>query len=306
MQASIIIVNWNAQYHLCNCLRSVFRQSGDDLSFEVIVVDNASTDDSVRVVRSRFPEVGIIENTENRGFAAANNQGIRASAGNFVLLLNPDAVLLEDSLSTLWEVISEHPRVGILGPRLLNQDGSVQPSVMSFPSFPSVLRNFVRARTHGMSKVAPSTGKDIIYVPCVAGACILIRREIFEQVGLLDESYYMYAEEIDFCFRASEMGWKVAYTPLTSVTHLGGQSTSQRSSEMYVERRTSRIRFLLLHRGFLQAFLVAMLVEAAMILKFLPLVFRRDSSAFRRILSHYHQAVYPMLFQGQLARMGQR
>jgi GT2 family glycosyltransferase len=305
MRASIIIVNWNTQYDLCNCLRSIFRQSEDNLSLEVIVVDNASTDDSVRAVRTRFPEVRIIENTENRGFAAANNQGIRASVGKFVLLLNPDTVLWDDSLSTLWEVISEHPQVGILGPRLLNQDGSVQPSVMSFPSLFSAVKSFIRARIHGVSKIAPDIGEDIVYVPCVSGACLLVRRDVFEQVGLLDESYYMYAEEIDFCFRANEMGWKVAYTPLTSVTHLGGQSTSQRSSEMYVERRTSRIRFLLLHRGLLQALPVAILVEAATILKFLPLVVRRDSGAFRQILSHYHRAVYPMLFQGKPARMDQ-
>lgn len=302
VQVSIVIVNWNAQPYLCNCLRSIFSQSKDNLSFEIIVVDNASTDDSVPAVKAQFPEVQIIENTENQGFAAANNQGIRVSAGKFILLLNPDTVVFNDSLPTLLEVASRHPEVGVLGPCLLNQDGNIQPSVMSFPSLPSIVKSFVRARIHGVSKIAPNTEKEIVFVPCVSGACLLIRGEVFEQVGLLDESYYMYGEEIDFCYRLSNAGWKVAYTSLVSIVHLGGQSTKHVLEQMYVERRRSRIRFLLLHRGFLQAFLVAILVEVAIVLKFLPLVVGRERSVFRRILSYYHQVVYPMLFREKPSR----
>lgn len=299
MQISIVIVNWNARRHLCDCLSSIMKQSRSGVSLEVIVVDNASTDDSAPAVRRMFPDLKLIENTENVGFARANNQGIQLAQGEFVLLLNPDTIVLDNSLMTLLQVMRSNPQIGIVGPRLVNQDGSIQPSVMKFPSLSTTMMGFMRRRLRGGSKILPPEGADVCYVACVSGACLMVRRVAFGDVGLLDESYLMYGEDLDFCYRVSRAGWNVAYTPVASIVHLGGQSTKQAPERMYVERRKGRIRFLLVHRGRFQAAMAALLIEGNLILRCLASPGRHRRSAFRRILSLYHDAVYPMIAEGR-------
>lgn len=300
MDISVVIVCWNGVPYILDCLESVFAQSKRDFSCEVFVVDNASTDGSVQAIRSAYPSVRIIENTENLGFAAANNQAIARACGDFILLLNPDTIVPDGSLNVLWHTILEHPEVGILAPKLLNPDGSTQPSVLRFPSLQSSITGFIRSRLHGTSKRIPKgiEGRDISYVPYASGACLLIRRGVFEQIGLLDESYFIYGEEADFCYRATEAGWKVAYAHVPSVIHLGGQSTKKQANErMYVERRKNSVRFVLQHRGRLEAYLRALFAEANLFLRYLMSGKEKKRCSYKRALSLYHHSVYPMLSQ---------
>jgi hypothetical protein len=243
MDLSILIVNWNARDLLLDCLRSVYRTLRG-VTFEVLVVDNGSRDGSVAAVRRAYPPVRLIENEQNVGFARANNQAMRASRGRYVLLLNSDTVVRPGALSGLVRFADRHPEVGIAGSRLVNPNGSLQPSWARFPSFWSeALDRNVRHRV-------PMAREPWAYeVDWVGGACLLARREAIEQVGLLDEGFFMYSEEADWCYRMVQHGWKVAYLETAEVIHLGGGSSRMRSDAMAVELYRSKLRFFRKHYG---------------------------------------------------------
>lgn len=255
---SIILVNWNTRDLLLDCLESLPAALAN-LGAEVWVVDNGSTDDSVAAVRERFPHVQIIANEDNKGFAAANNQAIRASRGRHVLLLNSDTVALPNSLVDLVHFLDVNPAVGIVGSRLLNGDGSLQPSWAAFPTLWSELRGInVRERR-------PFTTRDgtMAYaVDWVGGACLLIRRAAISQVGLLDEQYFMYAEEADWCYRVRKAGWVVCYYPQAQVIHLGGQSSKKASTRMKAELYRSKLRFFHKNYGPRHALALALALQA--------------------------------------------
>jgi N-acetylglucosaminyl-diphospho-decaprenol L-rhamnosyltransferase len=242
---SIIIVNWNTRDLLADSLESVYATMVGD-SFDVFVVDNASTDDSVAMVRAHFPEVYLIQNSENLGFARANNQAMVLSKAEYVLLLNSDAVLLPGAMDYLISFLRENPQAGAVGPRLLNGDGSIQPSchpmltpwrefwrlsfldrILPLAGYPFALRDGVMPRR----------------VDVLKGACILFRRAALEKVGLFDEGYFMYTEEMDLCLRLAHAGWHLYWTPAARVIHYGGQSTGQIPAEMYIELYRSKMRF---------------------------------------------------------------
>ncbi len=249
---AIIIVNWNTRQLLLDCLDAL-PNATRGIHAEIWVVDNGSSDGSVAAVQARHPEVRIIANRENRGFAAANNQAIRASDSRHVLLLNSDTLPAGDSLSALVHFLDQHPRVGIVGPKLLNGDGSVQLSYASFPTLASELtgRNLRRRQ-----RFATSDGSTAYRVDWIGGACFAIRRTAIEQFGLLDERYFMYTEEADWCFRARQTGWEVCYLPGVEVVHLGGQSSRMVSTRMKAELYRSKLRFFGKHYGPLRTYLL--------------------------------------------------
>lgn len=260
---SIIIVNWNTRELLAGCLESVNgkrstvignRSSQDRSPFtvyrlpltEAIVVDNASTDGSAAMVRERFPSVQVIENGANVGFARANNQGICHSRGRYVVLLNSDTVVHPGALEMLVAFMDAHPQAGACGPRLLNGDGSLQPSVhpMLTPG-----REFWRllflerlrpAATYPMQRwdTAPPRPVEVI-----KGACLLLRRAALDQVGLLDDQYFMYTEEVDLCYRLAQAGWGLWYVPEAVVTHFGEASSKLVREEMYLQLYRSKVQF---------------------------------------------------------------
>ena len=245
---AIIIVNWNTRQLLLDCLAAI-PAATPDIAVETWVVDNGSADGSVAAVQSHYPEVRIIANGDNKGFAAANNQAIRASNSRHVLLLNSDTLPGAGSLSALVRFLDQHPRVGIVGPELLNGDGSVQLSYASFPTLASELtgRNLRRRQ-----RFATSDGSEAYRVDWIGGACFAIRRTAIEQFGLLDERYFMYTEEADWCFRARRAGWEVCYLPGAEVVHLGGQSSRMVSTRMKAELYRSKLRFFGKHYGSLR------------------------------------------------------
>lgn len=252
LDLSVIIINWNTRDLLTDCVRSIY-ETIDLPALEVIVVDNASTDDSVAVIREQFPQVHLVENHENVGFARANNQGATISQGRYVLLLNSDARLLAGAANTMLDLAEANPRAGIIGAQLRNLDGSFQASHTPFPNLRqeflilSGLGRLLSGRwypSHG-----PEEDKGPQIVGYVEGACMLVRRAAFEQAGGLDESYFMYAEEVDWCYMMQEKGWQVWYQPAAHVTHVGGGSSGTRRTQREGDLYQSRVRFFRKHYG---------------------------------------------------------
>jgi len=225
-ELSIVITSWNVAPLLANCLRSI-PTGADGLDYQVTVVDNASADGSAEMVARDFPEVQLIRNTENVGFGKANNQGIRVGQGRYVLLLNSDTVVPEGALAQLVSFMDQHPDAGACGPRLIRPNGTPQP--YAFGGDPTL--GYLLAR--GLNQLLfrrylHDWVTDIVQeVDWVSGACLLVRRQAIEQVGMLDENIFMYFEDNDWCLRIRKAGWKVYYNPLVSIVHLGGQSLAQ-------------------------------------------------------------------------------
>jgi GT2 family glycosyltransferase len=277
VRLSILIVSYNCRELLLGCLESVFATVRTH-PFEVIVVDNASTDDSVREARERFPSVAFIENEVNQWFSGATNQAILASTGAYLLCLNPDAVCHPKAVDDLVAFLDSHPSVAVVGPRLLNGDGSLQPSC----------RNFLTSRRlvlqHGLPwRAAPNAWRkrtvleywdhdETIRVDWLIGACILVRRTAVEQVGLKDEGFPMFHEETDWCWRFRKAGWEVWFLHDASITHYGGSTTIRRWGRgLVLEFYRGKHRFirkhygllpLLMHRSLLSVMLLARLTRA--------------------------------------------
>ncbi len=230
---SICIVNWNTRNLLQSCLNSV-RETLGDVAYEILVCDNASSDGSVEMVEAEFPEVRLVRNAENVGFARANNQLIEMSCGEYILLLNSDAQLHDGTISGLVEFMSNRPRVAACSPMLLNEGGRVQLQCQTFPNVLDVLRVAVRqhfppfgpylVRRASESRQCPSESAPS---EIVSAACMLIRKAALDEVGLLNDKLLFYGEEADFCFRLKSRGWQVWYVPDVSATHLIGVSARQ-------------------------------------------------------------------------------
>lgn len=223
---SIIILNWNGCDLLRDCLRSVqdnvrMFQPAD---VETFVVDNASTDGSVEMVRAAFREVRLIVNAENLGFARANNVGIVASRGRYALLLNNDTVVPTGALAGLVAFMEAHPDAGAVGPQLLGPDGAAQPYAFGGdPTLGYLLRRGINRLLFG--RPLHDWATNVIQpVDWVSGACLLVRRAAIDRAGLLDEQIFMYFEDNDWCLRIRRAGWRVYYDPQIAITHIGGQS----------------------------------------------------------------------------------
>ena len=270
LDLSIIIVSWNVKGLLRRCLDSIFQHPTSNLQFEVIVVDNASSDGSVEMVRAEFPQVRLMANEENLGFTRANNQGIAASRGRYVLLLNPDTEVLGDALGAMVDYMDVHPDVGALGPMLLNPDGSVQSSRRRFPTLATALLEstvfqWELSRDNRILRryyVLDRPDDEVQEVDWVTGACILVRREAIEEVGLLDEGFFMYSEELDWCRRAKEQGWKVVYLPTARVIHYGGKSSEQVVPFRHIQFQRSKVRYFRKHHGPLWAWILRLFLLA--------------------------------------------
>jgi N-acetylglucosaminyl-diphospho-decaprenol L-rhamnosyltransferase len=253
---SVVIVSWNTRALTTACLASLPAGAGR-ATWDAVVVDNASSDDSVAAIRADFPAVRIIANATNVGFAAANNQGIRACTGRYVLLLNSDTLAAPGSLEALVAFADAHPRAGVVGPRLENPDGSFQTGPTPFPSLWTELLSVTGIGRRLTYRGYPSRREAVSLAAqptdYVVGACLLARREAIDQVGALDEGYFMYSEEPDWCWRMRQAGWETWYTPAAVITHLGGQSTRQVREAMLVALYRSKVRFFRRHRGMASA-----------------------------------------------------
>jgi len=225
MDITIVIVNWNTRDLLGDCLRSIY-ETIRDVTFEIIVVDNASGDGSVAMVREKFPTVRIIENTENRGFSAANNQAFAVMRGRYALLLNSDTVLTEGAVRELFAFMETHNDVAIAGGQLLNRDGSRQNSIANYPTLLSLFMNLplLEVLFPGRYPSKRYEHKGPLAVESVIGACMLVRREAMDAVGVLDEGYFFFFEETDWAYRMRAAGWNIYHVPSARIYHLQGMS----------------------------------------------------------------------------------
>lgn len=251
MDLSIVIVNWNTRELLAQCLASLPGATAG-LTGEVIVVDNGSTDGSPALVAERFPSVRLLTNGENLGYVRANNQALPLAQGRYVVLLNSDTVAPPESLTRMVQLMDEHPTVGAAGPKLLNPDGTFQGSYAYFPTLGSVALSAagLARRLYLPYDPSPAPRPDEVSHPVdwVPGACLLIRRAALEQIGPLDESFWMYSEDTDWCYRLWLAGWQVYYLPEVAVIHVGGGSSRQRRPEAVAWLYHSKLRFFRKHR----------------------------------------------------------
>lgn len=275
---SVIITSWNTRDLLVECLTSI-AETVDDFGYEITVVDNGSTDGSAGILRRRFPQVHLLTNDSNVGFAAASNQGMRDSSGRYLLLLNSDVVLLPRSLQRAVQFMDDHPGIGVCGAKLLNPNETFQGSYSDFPSIKSEFLNATGLGRRLLNPYYPSHRPKPGEGPCeadwIAGSFMLVRREVYEGVGGMDESYWMYSEDTDWCYRIKQSGWKIYYLPHVPVVHVSGASAGHRAAEMMAQMYTSKVRFFAKHFG---------QREARRLRLVLKLIFMLRESATRSIL----------------------
>lgn len=261
MDLSIIIVSWNVASLLAECLDSiaaapVTRISPDGTSIgtdgprvEVIVVDSASTDGSVAMVRERYPWVHLLTEQENVGFTRGNNLALARAQGRYLMLLNPDTVVHGDALNRLVSALDERLDVGIVGPRVLNADGTTQSTRRRFPTVATAffestwLQGYAPRGVIERFTVADQPDEGTFEVDWVQGCALVARRQVYEQIGGLDAGYIMFSEELDWCRRAKDAGWRVLYLGDATITHYGGKSTEQIETQKHIYFQESKIRY---------------------------------------------------------------
>ncbi len=249
MTLSVLIVNWNTRDMLRACLQSLRRYPPSE-PMEVWVLDNASRDGSAQMVQQEFPQVHLIASDCNLGYAAGNNRLIRQAQGEYLLLLNPDTEVTEGALDTAVRHMQAHPEVGALGAKLIHPDGRVQRSVRSFPEPQAVLweylglaKLFPRSRRFGAYRMTWFTYDQIAEVDQPMGTFLMLSRRAVEDVGLMDEQFPIFFNEVDWCYRAKRRGWKIVFHPEVVIIHHGGASTRQVRPQMIWESHRSLQKF---------------------------------------------------------------
>lgn len=250
---SIAIVNWNTRDLLLQALAGICKGDQDGL-VEVIVVDNASSDGSAEAVAKQYPQVKLIANRDNRGYAAGNNQAIKIARGAYILLLNPDVIVPDGALDDAVAFMESTPDCGALGVRQIHPDGSLQRSVRGFPTPASVLweisglsRLFPGSRTFGAYRMSWFDYNKTVEVDQPMGTFLMTRRAVIDQIGALDEAFPIFFNEVDWCLRCKRAGWKILFTPQVEIVHYGGASTVQVGAAMAWESRRGLLRFYAKH-----------------------------------------------------------
>jgi len=277
---SIIIVNWNSAIYLNTCIRTIL-ESTRGLNYEIIVVDNASYDGSEAVARQHGDSVRFVQSDENLGFGRANNLGYHRSRGNALLFLNPDTEILADALGKMYETLLSNEYIGALGCRVLNTDGSIQTScIQAFPTIINQLldaeciRNrFPKSMLWGMGPLYEASDRPL-EVEAIAGSCLMVRRDIFEKAGLFSEEYFMFAEDLDLCYKMRKHGYRNYYYGGASVVHHGGGSTKStgKGSFSAVLMRESVKKFLQKFHGETYSILYVLTMQLVAVTRILMLL----------------------------------
>ncbi|MEP1471033.1 MAG: glycosyltransferase family 2 protein [Halieaceae bacterium] len=265
MDLSIIIVNWNTRDMLRDCLRSI-PEKNKGLRVETIVIDNASQDGSGEMVSTEFSQVRLIQNTDNLGFGTATNQGMRVARGRYLLLLNSDTIVHDDVLADSVRYMDKNQNVGMMGCRVLNEDGSVQMTCSQFPSFMNLLLQTLglnrlnRPKWLQRYQMLDWNRSDEREVEVISGCYLMTRRETVDQIGMLDEAFFLYGEETDWCRRCAEGGWKLIFAPVGCITHLGSGSISKLNYRRDLMLTEGTVRLHRKHNGYLAASAVWLLL----------------------------------------------
>ncbi len=307
---SVVIVGYNTRDLLDACLVSI-----DEPSAEIIVVDNGSSDGTVDLVRAHHVRCQLVEMGENTGFARASNTGMRLARGRYVLLLNSDTVVLEHAVSGMALFLDSHPQFAAVGPLLLNGDGTIQTSCFAFTTVRDVLFEqlgltalFSRSSFFNRRGLGGFDRAGVRAVDWVSGACLMARRDVLERVGLLDEGFFMYGEELDWCVRMKQAALQVAFYPGARVMHYGRASSSRRRGELAPQALAGRLRYFARHHGPRAVLAVRLLTVAGMSLRLLTMPLR---ALFRpRTARPYFEWCWGLLwaaiaYSGQTAEKGQ-
>ncbi|MGE5140465.1 MAG: glycosyltransferase family 2 protein [Rudaea sp.] len=289
---SVVIVTYNSVSEIDTCLSSLYAEL-QGRQADVVVIDNASTDRTAEHVAEHWPQVRLFAEPTNLGFAGANNIGLAAAAGDCILLLNPDTVIQPGAVGQLLSALERHPQAGIVGPKLLNPDGSLQPSCRDFPSLRGDLIGMTEL--YRLSFIRQLFGKRIVSlgdhsqsrrVDWLSGACLFVRQAAAEPVGKMDEGFFMYSEEMEWQYRMAQRGWEAWYEPAARVTHIGGASTAPLAGRRILWQYRSIWRFYHLYRSRSQRLLLHLVVWAATLPKILVLALISRGSPRRRELLH--------------------
>ncbi len=257
-ELSLVIVNWNTCSMLRTCLASLVAAYERWPKFEVIIVDNGSSDDSVAMTRAEFPQFTLIENKKNLGFGGGNNAGLAVAKGKILGTINSDTEIVGDALPCICDYFAANKDVGVVGPKLLNTDGTVQLSCRRFPGFMTAFFN----RYSLLTKLFPNNAwsREYLMTNCghsmtmdvdwVSGAALFVRREVYDKVGGFDEDYFMYSEDVDWCYRIHRAGWHAAYLPDAVIIHHIGCSTGRAPFRMIWQRHRSMWIFYRKHYSF--------------------------------------------------------
>lgn len=301
MKLSIVIVSWNTRQLLAQCLESVAvnLKSLGLIVTETLVVDNASIDGTVDMLRQQFPWVKVVANRDNAGFAKANNQAIVASSGDYILLLNPDTKLHANAIATLVTYLDTQPMVGAVGPLLENPDGTLQFSCSPAPTLLGESWRLLhpnRGLGHGAYPMQGWSRHQPREVDVIQGACLLLRRSVIEQVGPLDEDYYIYSEEVDLCARIRAANWRIFWVPTAHVTHYGGQSTRQVATEMFIQLYASKVIYFRKHHGAQAAWRYKFVLLAASLLRIVAagaawMIGTEKRQQYLRVATNYRRLV---------------
>lgn len=252
---SIIIVSWNASDFLEKCIQSILKESSN-IQFEIIVVDNDSTDGSPEMLQNLFPSVNLIRNNENFGFAKANNIGIRKARGNYICLINSDVEVLPECFVRMLEYMKKNPEIGMLGPQILNPDETVQRTCRGWPTLWNLFCRAIALDTL-FPKMKMFSCREMTYwaqdsireIEVLSGCFLMVRRGAMDKVGLLDERFFIYAEDVDWCKRFWMAGWKVVYYPLAQSIHYGGASSENAPVRFYLEMQRANLCYWQKHHG---------------------------------------------------------
>ncbi|MBN2316597.1 MAG: glycosyltransferase family 2 protein [Sedimentisphaerales bacterium] len=273
MDVSIIIVAWNVRQLVYDCLKSVYDET-KGIQFEVLYVDNASEDGSVEMVRKEFPDVRIIENQKNEGFIRANNQAIEISRGRYVLLLNSDTLVLDNAITKTVKFADEHPEAAVIGCKVFYPDRSLQRDCFMYPSLLNMLisatylnKIFPKSTFFGRERMTWWDFNDVREVQTICGCYSLVRMEAIKQVGVMDEAYYVYGDDPDWCYRFNKAGWKNMFMPHAQIIHYGGQTTSHRPEKFKLQLFGSILIFMRLHRSRLEFVLACILVALTLFIR---------------------------------------
>lgn len=272
-KVTVSIVNWNTSQELQACIVTLLSQQ--DVYTEIVVVDNASTDDSLEMLRSRFPDIKVIANETNNGFGKAHNQAIKISDGDYHLILNPDTQLSEPFiLKKMAEYMTANPDIGILGPKILNSDGSLQYSARRFPSMiAGMFRNTVLDKLFPKNRFVRDylmtdwAHDQISNVDWLSGAALMVRKETIQQIGILDERFFMYCEDIDWCKRAHDAGWRVVYYPVATIIHRIGASSDKDPYRAIRLHHKSMLQYFLKYNCYKPSVLLTPLVMLGLLIR---------------------------------------
>jgi len=276
IDASVIIVSWNSKQYLMKCLETINRHN-HGIAAEVIVVDNASSDGTAEELRKRYPDVKLIESKVNAGFAKGNNIGIEKAVGRYICLVNPDVEFLDDCLMKLCQYMDTNGKVGICGPKILNKDGTVQYSCREYPTLWNNLcfalglhRLFPQSALFSNELMSYFNHNELREVDALSGCFMVARREALIEVGLLDDGFFMYSEDVDWCKRFHDKGWKVVFNPETEAMHYGGGSTANVSVKSAVEQERAILQYWSKHHGAVKTSLIRVILFIKHALRIIP------------------------------------